>query len=250
MSTYGCRVMWGIACLVVATAMAPSGAMAHDKEFETTLTIKDKGSKFTGRVKSDSEDCTKKRLVIVYSAGGQRTRALQLWAVTAPTRSGKWNVNDMRRANGDGGYYAEVGGEGRSSAATTSTPACSTARPPRRSLRCAAGGETAKTKLRMKMQCDDGTCEKARALTSGSFTGKVRSSASDCVDGRTIKVIRKGVSPGPIDSVDAAANGKWALESDDLLPGTYLAKAGKSTEGGTKCKPAKSKKWTLEFNRR
>jgi hypothetical protein len=114
----------------------------------------------------------------------------------------------------------------------------------------AGGGATAKTKVRMKMHCDDGTCEKARALTSGSFTGRVRSGAAECVDGRTVKVIRKGVSPGPIDSVEAAANGKWTIESDDLLPGTYFAKTPKTTEGGTKCKPAKSKKWTLVFERR
>ena len=111
-----------------------------------------------------------------------------------------------------------------------------------------AGGEAANTKLRMKMQCDFGTCEKTRALTPGSFRGRVRSSASECVDGRTIKVIRKGVSPGPIGSVDAGANGRWTLESEDLLPGTYLAKAAKTTKGGTKCQPAKSKKWTLEFD--
>ncbi len=114
----------------------------------------------------------------------------------------------------------------------------------------AESGGKVKTKVRMKMKCNDGTCERERrALTSGSFTGKVKSSADECVKGRTVKVIRRGVSPGPIDSVKAAANGKWTIESDDLLPGTYFAKAAKTSEGGMKCKAGKSKRWSLEFNR-
>lgn len=107
-------------------------------------------------------------------------------------------------------------------------------------------GGKAKTKLSMKMHCDDGTCQRAKALTTGSFDGKVRSKEDSCVAGREVKVIRKGVSPGPIGSVEADSNGKWELEDDGLLPGKYFAKTGKAPG----CKTGKSKKWTLAFERK
>ncbi len=112
----------------------------------------------------------------------------------------------------------------------------------------ASGGEKAGTKLRMKMVCKFGTCERAtRASTPAMFKGRVRSSNPDCVDGRKVKVVRKGgaPNPGPIGTTTATANGKWTLNESDALEGTYRAK----TLRAPGCKNGRSKKWTLNFAR-
>ena len=102
MSRYRRRVMLSIACFAAVGMVAPSGAIAHEKDFPTTLTIKDKDNILKGRVKSDSDDCTKKRLVIIYAqetgedpfeVGRDRS-----------DEDGKWRFEFV----GDG-YYAEVG---------------------------------------------------------------------------------------------------------------------------------------------
>jgi hypothetical protein len=111
----------------------------------------------------------------------------------------------------------------------------------------AAGGEKAKTKLRMKMTCMFGTCEKAsRASTPATFKGRVRSSNGDCVDGREVKVIRRGGAPNPglVGTTTANGSGRWELEEADALEGTYRAKTGRQSG----CKTGKSKRWTLDFS--
>ena len=81
--------------------VAPSAAGAHKKDFPTTLTIKDKGAKFTGRVKSNSDDCSKKRLVILY---GQEAgeEPMEVGRVRSD-KEGRWKFQFI----GDH-YYAEV----------------------------------------------------------------------------------------------------------------------------------------------
>jgi hypothetical protein len=108
-----------------------------------------------------------------------------------------------------------------------------------------AEGGKVKTRITMKMKCDFGTCQRAkRASTPGSFSGKVRSADKDCVDGREVKVIRKGgPAPGPVGSTKAGKDGSWNLSDGGLLEGTYRAKTGKAPG----CKTGRSKKWTVTF---
>ena len=111
----------------------------------------------------------------------------------------------------------------------------------------ATGGEKTPTKLRMRMECKFGTCEKVqRASTPALFKGRVRSANADCVGGRQVKVIRRGGAPNPglVGKTTANGSGRWELEENDALEGTYRAKTGR--ESG--CKTGKSKRWSLAFD--
>jgi len=112
----------------------------------------------------------------------------------------------------------------------------------------ATGGEKTKTKVRMKMECKFGDCEKVRrASTPATFSGNVRSKNSDCVKDREVKVVRKGgaPNPGPIGTTTVNGSGKWTLNEEDALEGTYRAKTNKAPG----CKTGRSKKWTVNFTR-
>jgi hypothetical protein len=234
-SRYRHKILLSIACFAVAGAVVPAAAGAHNREFPTTLTIKDKGARFKGRVKSDSDDCTKKRLVILYAQeAGQDPMEV---GRDRSDENGRWKFEFVGNH-----YFAEVGekvikrGDHKHTCLFDRSP--TTPFPMR-------AGEKAPTKLRMKMECKFGTCEKARrANTPGTFKGRVRSSNPDCVDGREVKIVRKGgPAPGPVDSTEANESGRWQIERDDLLEGTYRAKTGRAPG----CKIGKSKKWTLAF---
>ena len=112
----------------------------------------------------------------------------------------------------------------------------------------ATGGEKTRTKVRMKMECKFGTCEKVRrASTPATFSGNVRSKNPDCVKDREVKVVRKGgaPNPGPIGTTTVNSSGKWTLNEPDALEGTYRAKTNKAPG----CKTGRSKRWTLNFAR-
>jgi hypothetical protein len=236
-----------LASAIAIATIASAAAARHTENFDSTITIKQTGNdNFKGEVKSDSDDCVKGRRVTLFSKEGGAGGATFVVGHDRSDERGAWVVRPPITRRAGGGYSAGVEekvverGDHKHTCRFDESPKLPFAHRAR-------GDDKAATKLRMKMTCTFGTCERARrALTSGSFKGRVRSSDQDCVDGRQIKITRKGGAvPGPVATTDANESGRWNVDVDDLYEGTYRAKTGRAAG----CKTGKSKRWTLTFGR-
>jgi len=169
-SRYRHKILLSIACFAVAGAVVPSAAAAHERDFPTTLTIKDKGAKFKGRVKSDSDDCTKKRLVILY---GQEVGEdpMEVGRVRSD-KKGKWKFQFV----GDH-YYAEVNEKVIERGDHKHT--CLFDRSPTTPFPMRAHNEEFESTITIK----EGP--------PGNYKGKVISDSDDCMKNRRVTLIAK-----------------------------------------------------------